>query len=143
MVCFELSLLDCGKRFEWDNGLVEVGVEAPIHGAIVFDLDSAGANGFLKKHMACIFFIEEQFADCLPVPLGAPTSERMPCFSGPTEVLRKLFPNLYCPKIQMTASLFEVRSFLVSSLIESCPWFAFDNLAVHLKLCSKTDIIQT
>lgn len=44
------------------------GMKIPIHEAIVFDLDSAGANGFLEKHTTCIFFVGEQFIDCFSIP---------------------------------------------------------------------------
>lgn len=46
------------------------GMKIPIHEAIVFDLDSAGANSFLEKHTTCIFFVGEQFVDCFSIPLG-------------------------------------------------------------------------
>ena len=49
---------------------MRVGVEIPIHETIIFNLDCAGANRFLKEYTACIFFIGEQFVDCLPIPLG-------------------------------------------------------------------------
>ena len=47
-----------------------VGVEIPIHETIIFDLDSAGADRFLKQYPSGIFFIGEQFVNRFPVPSG-------------------------------------------------------------------------
>ena len=41
---------------------MSIGVKIPIHEAIVFDLKSTGADGFLEQHSACVFFISEQFS---------------------------------------------------------------------------------
>ena len=46
------------------------GVEIPFHEAIVFDLDGAGADRFLEQHPSGVFFIGEQFVNCLPIPFG-------------------------------------------------------------------------
>ena len=49
---------------------MRAGIEIPFHEAIVFDLDSAGADRFLEQHSSSIFFIGEQFVDGFPIPSG-------------------------------------------------------------------------
>lgn len=47
-----------------------IGVEIPIHEAIVFDFETANTDGFLKQYPASIFLVGQQFIKSLPVPLG-------------------------------------------------------------------------
>lgn len=55
---------------------MKAGIEIPFHEAIVFDLDSAGADRFLEQHSPSIFFIGEQFVDCFPIPFGLASGGR-------------------------------------------------------------------
>ena len=47
-----------------------VGVEIPIHEAIVVNLRNAGTDRLLKQHSPCVFFVGKQLVDCFPVPFG-------------------------------------------------------------------------
>ena len=47
---------------------MSIGVKIPVHETIVFNLENAGVNCLLKQHMACVFFIGEQFVNCFPIP---------------------------------------------------------------------------
>ena len=49
---------------------MSVGVEIPIHEAIIFNLRSAGADSFLEQYPSCVFFVGEQLVNCFPVPYG-------------------------------------------------------------------------
>ena len=62
----EFLLLYRHKHLVRNNGLMGAGVEIPFHEAIVFDLDSAGAERLLEQHPSGVFFIGEQFVNCLP-----------------------------------------------------------------------------
>ena len=46
----EFLLLYRHKHLVRNNGLMRAGIEIPFHEAIVFDLDSAGADRFLEQH---------------------------------------------------------------------------------------------
>ena len=65
-----LLLLDLHEQLIRNNGLVVIGVEIPIHEAMVLNLGSAGTDGLLQQHAAGIFFVGEQLVDCLPIPFG-------------------------------------------------------------------------
>lgn len=52
-----------------NNSLMGFGVEIPIHVAIIFNLNSTSADGFLKQYLSCIFFIGEQLINCFTIPL--------------------------------------------------------------------------
>lgn len=47
-----------------------IGVEIPIHEAIVFDFRAANADAFLKKHPARVLFVGQQLVKGLSVPPG-------------------------------------------------------------------------
>lgn len=47
---------------------MRVGVEVPIHEAIIFDFGTANTNGFLEQHSACILLVRQQLVDSLPIP---------------------------------------------------------------------------
>ena len=49
---------------------MSVGVEIPIHEAIIFDLGTTSADRFLKENPPCVFFVGDQIVECLPIPLG-------------------------------------------------------------------------
>ena len=69
----EFLLLYRHEHLVKNNCLMGVGVKEPIHEAIIFDLDSASADRFLKQYPSGIFFIGEQFGDRFSVPFE-PTS---------------------------------------------------------------------
>ena len=66
----EFLLLYRHKHLVRNNGLMGAGVEIPFHEAIVFDLNSAGAERLLEQHPSGVFFIGEQFVDGFPIPFG-------------------------------------------------------------------------
>ena len=49
---------------------MDVGVKILIYEAIVFYLSYTSADRFLEQHPSCVFFIGQQFVECLPVPFG-------------------------------------------------------------------------
>ena len=53
----EFLLLYRHKHLVRNNGLMGAGVEIPFHEAIVFDLDSAGAERLLEQHPSGVFFV--------------------------------------------------------------------------------------
>ena len=73
---------------------MRVGVEIPIYEAIIFNLDSAGANGFLKEYTACIFFIGKQLVNCFPIPSLLSCWREDTLFFKASGTLTKTFPSL-------------------------------------------------
>lgn len=49
---------------------MRIGIEIPIHEAIVFDFGSANINGFLEEYPPRILLVGQQFVESLPVPFG-------------------------------------------------------------------------
>lgn len=49
---------------------MEIQIKIPLHKAIVFDLGTTSADGFLEQHPACILFVRQQFIESLSIPLG-------------------------------------------------------------------------
>lgn len=45
-------------------------IKIPLHKAIVFDLSTTSADGFLEQHPACILFVRQQFIESLSIPFG-------------------------------------------------------------------------
>ena len=73
-----LFLLRCFEHFVGNNGFMRIGVEIPIHEAIVFDFGTTCADGLLEQHPASVLFIGNQLVDCFTIPLGLPIGEGMP-----------------------------------------------------------------
>ena len=66
----QFLLLDIPKCLIRNNGLMGIGIKIPLHKAIVFDLGTTSADGFLEQHPACILFVRQQFIESLSIPLG-------------------------------------------------------------------------
>lgn len=60
----------CIEHLIRNDGLMEIGNQVPNHEAIVFNLGTDYANGFLEEYPSCIFFVGQKLVDGLPVPFG-------------------------------------------------------------------------
>ena len=59
----EFFLLYRLKHLVRNNGLMGVGVEIPIHEAIILYLGTTYADGLLEEYPSRVFFVGQQFAD--------------------------------------------------------------------------------
>ena len=66
----QLFLLDCPKCLIRNDGFMRVGVEIPIHEAIVFDFGTVYADSLLEQHPPRVLLVGQQFVEGFPIPPG-------------------------------------------------------------------------
>ena len=91
----EFFLLYRLKHLIRNNGLMRIGVEIPIHEAIIFYLGSTSADSFLEQYPPRVFFIGEQLIECFPVPFGLSGGREDTFFSKPSAIVPRLLPLRY------------------------------------------------
>lgn len=73
---------------------MRVDIEIRIYAAIIFNLDRAGAERFLKEYTVCTFSIGEQLVNCFPIPLWLSCWRENILFLKASGNLTKTFPSL-------------------------------------------------